>query len=172
MLIRLFRQATICKGAAWAGLRNLQPQSRQARRHYGFSLCEPYNPDVHQLHDTYMHAWHGIAYARNNMYWGLKKVDAHLDSSLAYHTLTRCYAGNPCQQRHLYRASHRRSTDTLAWQHQDGDHQVILLRSGYRTEKTRWIWLVNPGAPGRNRERLTYIRGETCGLSHGRHEPD
>lgn len=68
-------QSAIVRGAAFSGLHSIQPSSRRARFHYGFTVHEAFDPVRHKKKDRFIWDWNGTARASGNMRWQLAKGD-------------------------------------------------------------------------------------------------
>ncbi|RPB23919.1 actin-like ATPase domain-containing protein [Terfezia boudieri ATCC MYA-4762] len=66
--------SAVARGAVICGLQNIQIQSRQARRNYGITISETFDPKVHLIADKtwcpLMEGWE----TRNSVRWFVKKV--------------------------------------------------------------------------------------------------
>lgn len=89
MLLVNNRQAAIVRGAALSGLHNLQPSSRRARRHYGFSWGVPFNRAKHSEQHRRLDEWDHTYLATGYMNWSLGKGDVVTEQTYISHSVHR-----------------------------------------------------------------------------------
>jgi hypothetical protein len=82
-------QAAIVRGAALSGLHNLQPSSRRARRHYGFSWSVPFVRAQHSEQYRYLDTWDNSYRASGYMSWSLAKGDVVTEQTYISHSVCR-----------------------------------------------------------------------------------
>lgn len=83
------RQAAIVRGAALSGLHNLQPSSRRARRHYGFSWGVLFSSSEHRPEHRYLDTWDRSYRARGYIKWSLGKGDVVTEATYISHSVCR-----------------------------------------------------------------------------------
>ncbi|KAH8665032.1 hypothetical protein BGZ60DRAFT_432284 [Tricladium varicosporioides] len=69
-------QEAIVKGAALRGLEGLRPNKRLARRHYGYSISQPFREGIDNEDDSWICDWDGKKWCSNRMQWFLAKGDS------------------------------------------------------------------------------------------------
>ena len=70
----LHRQTAVVRGAAIRGLGGIMVKSRRCRRHYGFQLDLPYDPNVDDVRHKYVSQFNGKSLTRGTMVWKVKKA--------------------------------------------------------------------------------------------------
>ena len=84
-----FRQLAIVRGAAICGLGGLKVKSRRCRRHYGFQLDLPYDPNLDDSRHKYENKFDGRILSRGTMVWKVKKVHTYFINVFDFRTRLR-----------------------------------------------------------------------------------
>lgn len=67
-------QAAVVRGAAIRGLEDIQPVTRLARRHYGYSICKTFRPGIDPESQSFIDRFNGKKMCRGRLSWKVSKV--------------------------------------------------------------------------------------------------
>ncbi|KAK8190110.1 hsp70-like protein [Phyllosticta capitalensis] len=66
-------QAAVVRGAAIRGLEDIQPVTRLARRHYGYSICKTFRPGIYPESQSFIDRFNGKKMCRGRLSWKVSK---------------------------------------------------------------------------------------------------